>query len=91
LTATSTASRRFSSGGSEGKYHRLTKDELDALVRQHDDAAAHLALNDTWRQEGRKHYLEWLFGSGLSRSAKPTTAETPMLRLLKRAGQQPLL
>jgi nitroreductase len=70
----------------DGKYHRLTKDELDALVRQHDDPAAHLALNDTWRQEGRKHYLEWLFGSWLSRSAKPTTAETPMLRLLKRAG-----
>jgi len=70
----------------DGKYHRLTKDELDALVRQHDDPAAHLALNDAWRQEGRKHYLEWFFGSWLGRAAKPTTAETPMLRLLKRAG-----
>jgi nitroreductase len=70
----------------EGKYHRLTKDELEALVRQHDDPAAHLGLNEGWRQEGRKHYLEWLFGSWLSRSAKPTTTETQMLRLLKRSG-----
>ena len=70
----------------DGKYRRLTKDELDALVRQHDDPAAHLTLNETWRKEGRKHYLEWFFGSWQARSAKPTTAETPMLRLLKRAG-----
>jgi nitroreductase len=70
----------------EGKYHRLTKEELDALVRQHDDPAAHLALNDAWRQEGRKHYLEWFFGSWQARAAKPTTSETPMLRLLRRAG-----
>ena len=70
----------------DGKYHRLTKDELDALVRQHDDPASHLGLNDNWRQEGRKHYLEWLYGSWLARAAKPTTAETQMLRLLKRSG-----
>jgi nitroreductase len=70
----------------EGKYHRLTKDEVDALVRQHDDPSSHLGLNDAWRQEGRKHYLEWFFGSWLARAAKPTTTETPMLRLLKRAG-----
>jgi nitroreductase len=70
----------------EGKYRRLTRDEVDALVRRHDDPASHLALNDSWRQEGRKHYLEWFFGSWLGRAAKPTTAETPMLRLLRRAG-----
>jgi len=70
----------------DGKYHRLTKDELDGLVRQYDDPAAHLGLNDSWRSEGRQHYLEWLFGSWLSRSAKPTTTETQMLRLLKRSG-----
>jgi nitroreductase len=70
----------------DGKYQRLTKDELDALVRTYDDPAAHLGLNDNWRQEGRKHYLEWLFGAWLSRAAKPTSSETPMLRLLKRSG-----
>ena len=70
----------------EGKYHRLTREELDALVGQYDDPASHLGLNDGWRQEGRKHYLEWLFGSWLSRSAQPTAAETQMLRLLKRSG-----
>lgn len=70
----------------EGRYHRLTKEELEALVRQHDDPAAHLGLNDSWRQEGRKHYLEWFFGSWAARAAKPTTSETPMLRLLRRAG-----
>ncbi len=70
----------------EGRYHPLTKDELDALVRQYDDPSAHLGLTETWRQEGRKHYLEWLFGSRLARSAKPTTTETQMLRLLKRSG-----
>jgi hypothetical protein len=70
----------------DGKYHRLTPEELDALVKQHDDPAQHLALNDTWQKEGRKHYLEWFFGSWQARAARPTTAETPMLRLLKRAG-----
>ncbi len=70
----------------DGKYHRLTPAELDALVKQHDDPASHLALNDAWRQEGRKHYFEWFFGSWQARAAQPTTSETPMLRLLKRAG-----
>lgn len=70
----------------EGKYHRLTPAELDALVKQYDDPAQHLALNDTWQKEGRKHYFEWFFGSWQARAARPTTAETPMLRLLKRAG-----
>jgi nitroreductase len=70
----------------DGRYHRLTREELDALVRQHDDPAARLALNDTWRKEGRKHYFEWFFGTWQARAARPTTTETPMLRLLKRAG-----
>ena len=70
----------------DGKYHRLTGEELDALVKQHDDPASHLALNDAWRQEGRKHYFEWFFGTWQARAARPTTSETPMLRLLKRAG-----
>lgn len=70
----------------EGRYHRLTADEIEGLVRQHDDPAAGLALNDAWRQEGRKHYLEWFYGTWQARAAVPTTAETPMLRLLKRAG-----
>lgn len=70
----------------DGTYHRLTPEELDALVRQHDDPTSHLGLNDNWRKEGRKHYFEWFFGTWQARAAKPTTAETPMLRLLKRAG-----
>jgi nitroreductase len=70
----------------EGKYHRLTEDELEAIVTQYDDPAQHLGLNDNWRQEGRKHYLDWLYGSWLAGAAKPTAAETPMLQLLKRCG-----
>jgi nitroreductase len=70
----------------EGRYHRLTHDELESLVSQHDDPALHLALNDTWRQQGLKHYFDWFFGTWQARAAKPTTSETPMLRLLKRAG-----
>ena len=37
---------------------------------EHDDPAAHLALNDTWRKEGRKHYFEWFFGTWQARAAK---------------------
>jgi nitroreductase len=70
----------------DGKYHRLTPEELDALVKLHDEPTSRLALNDDWRKEGRKHYFEWFFGSWQARAAKPTTTETPMLRLLKRAG-----
>jgi nitroreductase len=70
----------------DGRYRRPTAAELDAIVEQHDDPTRHLALNDAWRKEGRKHYLEWFFGTWQARAAKPTTSETPMLRLLRRAG-----
>lgn len=67
------------------KYHRLTKEELEALVREHDDPDRHLALNDEWQKDGQKHYLDWLFTAWLGRN-RPAGDESQMTRLLKRAG-----
>jgi nitroreductase len=67
------------------KYHRLTKDELDELVRQYDDPERHLALEEGWKAKGHQHYLDWYFKEWLGDS-KPTAQETQMLRLLKRSG-----
>jgi nitroreductase len=69
----------------EDKYHRLTKDELDALVREHDDPARNLALSGDWQQAGYKHYLDWLFAAWLGRN-RPAGSESQMSQLLKRAG-----
>jgi nitroreductase len=68
-----------------GKYHRLTKDEVEEITRQYDDSQQHLGLDDTWKAEGYKHYLDWYFQARAG-SSKPTEKETQMLRLLKRSG-----
>jgi hypothetical protein len=68
------------------KYHRLTKDELEEITRKCDDPQLHLSLNDNWKTEGYKHYLDWSFKSWSGNSSKPTDRETQMLRLLKRSG-----
>jgi nitroreductase len=69
----------------EERYHRLTKDELETLVREHDDPARHLALSDEWQKGGYKHYLDWLFTAWLGRN-RPAGDESQMTQLLKRAG-----
>lgn len=69
----------------EGKYQRLTKDQIDEIIRKYDDPEQHLGLNDTWKTEGYKHYLDWYFKTW-ARADKPTERETQMLRLLKRSG-----
>jgi nitroreductase len=69
----------------EGKYQRLTKDQVDEITRRCDDSQQHLALNDTWKTEGYKHYLDWYF-KAWGAASRPTEKETQMLRLLKRSG-----
>ncbi len=80
-----TAEPRYQAGRVDGpgvihheKYHRMTKDEIEAQVREYDDPERHLAVNNEgWKNQG---YQKWLGG------AKPTEKETQMLRLLKRSG-----
>ncbi len=43
------------------KFHKLSAPELDEIVRQHDDPALHLGLNDGWRERGHKHHLDWFY------------------------------
>ncbi len=69
----------------EGKYHRLTKEEIDEITRKYDDKDLHLGLNDTWRAN-HKHYLDWYFGVWVGRSGRPGTEETQMLRRLRQCG-----
>jgi nitroreductase len=44
-----------------GQYHRLSKTELDEIVRQYDDKSRHLGLVEDWDQRGHKHYQDWLY------------------------------
>jgi|GEM_PF-267720 len=69
----------------DGKYQPLTKDQVEEITRKYDDVQQHLGLNDTWKADGYKHYLDWYFKAWLGGS-KPTDKETQMLRLLKRSG-----
>ena len=69
----------------EGKYHPLTKDQVEEITRKYDDVQQHLGLNETWKADGYKHYLDWYFKAWLG-GGKPTEKETQMLRLLKRSG-----
>ncbi len=66
-------------------YHRLSKEEVADITRQYDDKERHLALNEDWKAQGYKHYMDWWFKDWLGAS-KPTEQETQMLRLLRRSG-----
>ncbi|HWR53302.1 MAG TPA: hypothetical protein VN428_19505, partial [Bryobacteraceae bacterium] len=67
------------------RYHRLTKSELDEIVRQHDDPALHLGLNDNWRQKGYKHYADWFYKEWAT-GRKPSAGEGLIFKRLKRSG-----
>ena len=48
-----------------GFYEPLTEAEAAAIVERYDDKAAHLGLNENWREQGWSHYLEWFFAKWL--------------------------
>jgi nitroreductase len=66
-------------------YHRPTKDEVRDITSQYDETERHLALNENWKAQGYKHYMDWWFKDWLDDS-KPTDRETQMLRFLRRSG-----
>ncbi len=68
----------------EARYHKLTKEELDGIVRQYDDPSLHLTLNDEWKKR-HKRYLDWYYKEWLGRFAGGA-GETQMLRRLKKSG-----
>jgi nitroreductase len=66
------------------KYHQLTKEEKDEMIRQYDDPQRHLALDG--RKPGQTpHYMDWVFTQWWP-APKPTEQETPILRFIKRSG-----
>ena len=66
-------------------FHHLSKNELDEIVRQHDDPKLHLGLNDEWRQKGFKHYLDWFYKEWMGRF-KPPSGESAFFKRLKKSG-----
>ena len=68
-----------------GRYDRLTEDELDDLVAQYDDPAAHLGLNDAWREQGLAHYLDWFYTVWSPRGGQ-RTGVSQLHALLEGAG-----
>lgn len=68
------------------KYRKLTGDELDELVKEHDDPDKHLYLNTDWKQQGFAHYLEWFYKVWTTRDKRPPEARTkPFYEILQRA------
>jgi hypothetical protein len=67
-----------------GKYHTLTGEETDEMVRQYDDPERHLSL-EYWKTGQSRHYLDWVFTQWWP-APKPTEEETQILRFLKRSG-----
>ena len=66
------------------RYHHMSGEESDQMVRQMDDKALHVSLNDDWRQKGYKHYLDWFFKEWVSRNK--VAGEGPMSRRLRKSG-----
>jgi nitroreductase len=67
------------------KFHRLSKDELEDMVRQYDDRTLHIGLNDDWRQKGHRHYLDWYYKEWTGR-LKPPSGESTFFKRLKKSG-----
>jgi nitroreductase len=65
-------------------FHHLTEEEADTIVRQYDDKALHLGLNEEWDKNGHKHYLDWFHKEWIGRNAQP--GETQILKRLRLAG-----
>ena len=66
------------------KYHRLTNAEIDAITRRYDDKSQHVGSED-WYAKGHAHYLNWYLKEWVH-AGRTITAETPLLRRLKRSG-----
>jgi len=68
-----------------GKYHRAVADELEVLVQQYDDPEKHLGLNNTWKQKGLDHYLDWFYTVWSTRGGKKE-GKSQMYEILERIG-----
>ena len=67
------------------KFQHLQKNELDEIVRLHDDMTLHIGQDNGWDKKGYKHYLDWFYKEW-ARGGKPTTSEGQMFRRLKKSG-----
>jgi len=70
----------------DGRYRHLTADELDALVRQHDDKSQHLGLVEDWDRHGHKHYLDWFFKEWDAEATRPAAKESQIFSFMKKSG-----
>ena len=68
-----------------GQYHCPTPEELDELVGQYDDPAAHLALSQDWREQGMAHYLDWFYTVWSVRGGR-REGRSQMCEVLEKAG-----
>jgi nitroreductase len=67
------------------KFQHLQKNELDEIVRLHDDMTLHIGQDNGWDKKGYKHYLDWFYKEW-ARGGKPTTSDGQMFRRLKKSG-----
>jgi nitroreductase len=68
-----------------GKYHRVVADELEVLVQEYDVPEKHLGLNNSWKQEGFEHYLDWFYTVWSTRGGKKD-GKSQMYEILERIG-----
>lgn len=67
------------------RFHRLQKEDLEEIVRLHDDKTLHIGQDNGWDKKGYKHYLDWFYKEW-ARGDKATTSEGQMFRRLKKSG-----
>jgi len=68
-----------------GKYRRATKENLDELVKQYDDPEKHMGLDDTWREQGLDHYLDWFYTIWSARGGTPK-GKSQMAEIMEQMG-----
>ena len=66
-------------------YQHPTKEQLQALVAQHDDPKSNLALNDVWKTKKYDHYLDWFYKEWVTGRRTPN-ADSPLYKRLRKSG-----
>jgi hypothetical protein len=68
-----------------GKYNRVAVDKLELLIQQYDDPEKHLGVNNTWKQNGYEHYLDWFYSVWSTRGGKKD-GKSQIFEILERIG-----
>ena len=66
------------------RYTEPDEKEIDEIIKKYDNQEIHLALNDSWKKKGYKHYLEHVYSDWFSEPEE--SEEEQLFAYLKKSG-----